>query len=95
MCGKIIGYQQGSPDGFSPYICGGQTTIDSSNVEGISLTHGTHPRKHIFGHLLQHFTNTTYTLGVHVRGLQYLGLCLSVCVSVCLAASASVYTCNQ
>ena len=47
VCGKIIGYQDGSPDAFSPYIDGGQTTIDSHYVDGISLTHGTSPRKHI------------------------------------------------
>ena len=48
VCGKIIGYQQGSPDGFHPYIRGGQRTIDSRYVDGISLTHGTSPRKHIW-----------------------------------------------
>ena len=48
VCGKIIGYQDGSPDAFSPYIDGGQTTIDSYYVDGISLTHGTSPRKHIW-----------------------------------------------
>ena len=44
VCGKIIGYQQGSPDAFR----GGQTTIDSHYVDGISLTHGNSPRKHIW-----------------------------------------------
>ena len=48
VCGKIIGYQRGSPDGFWPYIGGGQTTIDSQYVDGISLTHGQCPRKHIW-----------------------------------------------
>ena len=48
VCGKIIGYQQKTPDGFSPYINGGQTTIDSHYVDGISLTHGNSPRKHIW-----------------------------------------------
>ena len=48
MCGKIIGYQQGTPDAFFPYIRQGQTTTDSHYVEGISLTHGTSPRKHIW-----------------------------------------------
>ena len=44
VCGKIIGYQQESPDAFH----GGQTTIDSHYVDGISLTHGNSPRKHIW-----------------------------------------------
>ena len=47
VCGKIIGYQQKSPDAFYPYIHGGQTTIDSYYVDGISLTHGS-PRKHVW-----------------------------------------------
>ena len=44
VCGKIIGYQQKSPDGFHPYS---SPTIDSTYVDGISLTHGS-PRKHIW-----------------------------------------------
>ena len=47
VCGKIIGYQQKSPDAFYPYNRVGQTTIDSYYVDGISLTHGS-PRKHIW-----------------------------------------------
>ena len=47
VCGKIIGYQQKSPDAFYVYNHGGQTTIDSNYVDGISLTHGS-PRKHIW-----------------------------------------------
>ena len=46
VCGKIIGYQQKSPDGFHPYT-EGSLTIDSTYVDGISLTHGS-PRKHIW-----------------------------------------------
>ena len=48
VCGKIIGYQQKTPDGFKPYIINGQTTIDSYYVDGISLTHGKCPRKHVW-----------------------------------------------
>ena len=48
VCGKIIGYQQGTPDAFYSYIGGGQTTIDSYYVDGISLTHGKCPRKHVW-----------------------------------------------
>ena len=42
VCGKIIGYQD------KTYNHRGQTTIDSHYVDGISLTHGTSPRKHIW-----------------------------------------------
>ena len=46
VCGKIIGYQHGSPDAFHPHT---QTpTIESTYVDGISLTHGASPRKHIW-----------------------------------------------
>ena len=48
VCGQIIGYQQETPDAFYPYYHHGQTTIDSYYVEGISLTHGSSPRKHIW-----------------------------------------------
>ena len=47
VCGKIIGYQQKTPDAFHGYNSGSQTSIDSYYVDGISLTHG-HPRKHIW-----------------------------------------------
>ena len=47
VCGKIIGYQQGTPDSFHRFISG-QTTIDSNYVDGISITRGHSPRKHIW-----------------------------------------------
>ena len=48
VCGKINGYQMKSTDAFYPYDHRGQTTIDSHYVDGISLTHGTSPHKHIW-----------------------------------------------
>ena len=48
VCGKIIGYQQKSPDAFRAYSHRGQTKIDSYYVDGISITHGSPPRKHIW-----------------------------------------------
>ena len=47
VCGKVIGYQQKTPDAFRPYNSNGQTTIDSYYVDGVSLTCGS-PRKHIW-----------------------------------------------
>ena len=44
VCGKIIGYQDKSPDAFR----GAGGAIDASYVDGISLTYGTSPRKHIW-----------------------------------------------
>ena len=43
VCGRIIGYQIGSPSGFST----GSNSIDSHYMAGISLTHG-QPREHIW-----------------------------------------------
>ena len=47
VCGKIIGYQDKSPDAFLRLISG-QNTIDSNYVDGISITHGQSPRNHIW-----------------------------------------------
>ena len=48
VCGKIIGYHQGLPDAFWPYYNNRRLTIDDQYVDGISLTHGHNPRKHIW-----------------------------------------------
>ena len=50
VCGKLIGYQFGVPDGFFNYHDDliHQRTIDSVYVEGCSLTHGQSPRHHIW-----------------------------------------------
>ena len=43
VCGRIIGYQFGSPSGFGTK----ESSIDRDYMAGISLTHG-HPRQHIW-----------------------------------------------
>ena len=48
VCGRIIGYQYSSPDAFSPYYNARSYTIDDGYVDGVSLTHGHSPRKHIW-----------------------------------------------
>ena len=48
VCGKIIGYQQRAPDAFRQYYDNRALTIDDVYVDGISLTYGEHPRKHIW-----------------------------------------------
>ena len=48
VCGKIIGYQFGSPDAFYPYFVSRQISINEIYVDGVSLTHGSFPRKHIW-----------------------------------------------
>ena len=42
VCGRVIGYQHQSPDAFH------RSNIDLTYVDGISLTHGQSPRKHIW-----------------------------------------------
>ena len=45
VCGRIIGYQYGSPDGV--YYAIPARNIDSAYVDGITVTHGS-PRQHIW-----------------------------------------------
>ena len=44
VCGRIIGYQRGTPDGFA---YGPNVSIDTYYVDGISVMHG-FPRQHIW-----------------------------------------------
>ena len=48
VCGRVIAYQYWSPNAFEPYYSNRQLTIDDVYVEGVSLTHGQNPRKHIW-----------------------------------------------
>ena len=47
VCGRAQGYQYYATDGFSNYVYGGQTTLDSAYVSGLSVTYGS-PRNHIW-----------------------------------------------
>ena len=57
VCGRAIGYQQGSPDGFAHIADAELDTLDGIYVDGVSVTYG-NPRKHIW----------TFAVGVHERG---------------------------
>lgn len=46
VCGRIVGYQYGSPEGFFHYAP--SNTLDSRYVDGISITYGYGPRQHIW-----------------------------------------------
>ena len=48
VCGRITAYQAGNPDAFYNTFVEGYTSIDQTYVDGISVTHGKHPRKHIW-----------------------------------------------
>ena len=43
MCGRIIAYQFGHPEGFNSEV----RTLDVAYIDGISVTYG-HPRNHIW-----------------------------------------------
>ena len=48
VCGKIKAYQYSTPDAFHSYYANRARTIDDVYVDGVSLTHGQNPRKHIW-----------------------------------------------
>ena len=49
VCGRVRGYQFGSPDAFSTFACPAPcNTIDDVYVDGVSITHGASPRKYIW-----------------------------------------------
>ena len=48
VCGRIKAYQYKTPDAFHYYHSHRNADIDDPYVEGISLTHGHTPRKHIW-----------------------------------------------
>ena len=48
ICGKVIGYQYGHTAAFYDYYQNRDRTIDTIAVGGVSLTHGSNPRKHIW-----------------------------------------------
>ena len=58
VCGRIIGYQFGSPDAFILESVNSPQTIDGAYVDGVSLTYG-NPRQHIwtFAAALQEIEN--------------------------------------
>ena len=47
VCGRIVGYQYGSTQAFLPHHTQGYP-IDTYYIDGISVTHGQSPRKHIW-----------------------------------------------
>ena len=58
VCGRVKGYQYASTDGFHRF--GADNNIDAPYVDGVSVTYGMHPRKHIWTYaagLVQHPQN--------------------------------------
>ena len=48
VCGRLLGYQKGTPDAFEPYIANNQLRLYDSYVDRVSITYGTITRKHIW-----------------------------------------------
>ena len=48
VCGRIIGYQHRTPNAFFPYHINQGLTIDDPYIDGVSVTHGIQPRRHIW-----------------------------------------------
>ena len=48
VCGQLLGYQFGTPDAFLPYHADNNKTINDGYVDGVSITYGSAPRKHIW-----------------------------------------------
>ena len=47
ICGRIIGYQSGSPSAFRPYTFSHYSRIEDPYVEGVVITHGTE-KEHVW-----------------------------------------------
>ena len=47
ICGRVVGYQVGSPDGFGPYSRSHYTRLEDPFVDGVIITHGTE-KQHIW-----------------------------------------------
>ena len=62
VCGRVRGYQYISTDGFERHsFCPTNCTIDNTYVDGVSITHGVSPRKHIWTYAVGAFDHRTAT----------------------------------
>ena len=72
VCGQIRGYQYKSPDGFPPVLGSkANLTIENCNtyVDGITITYGSNPRKHIW----------TYACGLNEGFINFNGILTLLC----------------
>ena len=58
ICGKVVGYQKGTPDAFNT----NNNDINSAYIDGVSITRGS-PRQHVWSYVAGHQSNinTGYT----------------------------------
>ena len=62
VCGRVTGYQYGSPDGIAAAEL--RNNLNAAYVDGVSLTHG-NPRQHIWTFIAGLQENVFYSNGVH------------------------------
>ena len=62
ICGRAIGYQFGSTDGFGPSFYDNMNSLDQIYVDGLSITYGS-PRQHVW----------TYASAVREGNSTYIG----------------------
>ena len=59
ICGKVVGYQEGTPDAFNAFRYPSKS-IDVPYVDGVSFTYST-PRKHLFTYAIGYSYGTSHT----------------------------------
>ena len=62
VCGRVTGYQYGSPDAIQPR--GEINNLNAAYIDGVSLTRG-NPRKHIWTFMAALQKDVFYSNGVH------------------------------
>ncbi len=50
VCGRIRGYQYGTPDAFNYFNTQNNVNIDDEYLDGFSITHSSNPRTHIWSY---------------------------------------------
>ena len=63
VCGRLRGYQFGTPEAFVRSILISSLTIDSQYLDGVSITHGNGPRRHIWTYAVGATTGHTDRFG--------------------------------
>ena len=58
VCGRVIGYQQGTPDGFGHMNRG---SINDAYLDGVSITYG-QPRKHVWSYAAGYTENSASSI---------------------------------
>ena len=79
VCGQARGYQHGNSDAIYPNYGGGSPNIDGAYVDGLSITHGSNPRQHIWTYAVGNTENDASTFlcpcntGTTATTLSYVG----------------------